>query len=405
MTVSTFIQPDRSSQSGTQYPANIDAAIAVLSKIGLSFAPHEQSTPDMTVKLDAGRIYDPSAQTVLEIAAQSTGTITAPTANPRIDRIVVDHSTGAVSVATGIEAASPVAPPLPAGTFPVAQLTLAVTTTTIINALITDERGAFNKPALATGVNDLRIEYDGVAWNAFNLVVAQGAGQIEIDGEVLKLATSLNYPLSGLIPNTAYYVWAFSDNGSIALEISDVASSSYTNYTSHPYAAYQTGDPSRRLVGAILSRTATDVHYSGYGIFSYENRKLIHRGNLITPKIQTETSWTKLDPSDTMYCFRWGGNPIGHDTHTYSMIGRWATSGSSVTGWVRLNRDDSGGAGGTNPGTRYSADTTHGVFYHLESGLGGIENDLSYYNTEFYVQGGGSVYFLDWQRVIFHMWV
>ena len=143
MTVPTFVQPDRSSDSGAQYPANIDAAIAVLARVGQAFAPHEQSTPDMTVRLDAGHIYNPVAQTITEVAAQSTGAITAPSVDPRIDRIVVDQSTGVVSVVGGTEAASPVAPAIPAGKFPVAQVSLLTSTTEITNSIITDERNSF----------------------------------------------------------------------------------------------------------------------------------------------------------------------------------------------------------------------------------------------------------------------
>ncbi len=145
MTVPTFVQPDRSSDSGAQYPANIDAAIAVLARPGQAFAPHEQSTPDMTVRLDAGHIYDPVTQAITEVAAQSSAAITAPSADPRIDRIVVDQTTGAVSVVAGTEAASPVAPALPAGKFPVAQVSLLTSTTTITNSIITDERNSFIK--------------------------------------------------------------------------------------------------------------------------------------------------------------------------------------------------------------------------------------------------------------------
>lgn len=138
MTVATFAQPDRTTQSGSAYPANIDASIAVLARLGQAFAPHAQGTPDMTVRVDAGFIFDGAALT--EIAAQSTGTITAPVTNPRIDRVVVNMLTGAVSVVTGTEAASPVAPAIPAGFLPLCRIALATSTTSIGNSLLTDER-------------------------------------------------------------------------------------------------------------------------------------------------------------------------------------------------------------------------------------------------------------------------
>jgi hypothetical protein len=138
MTVATFTQPDRTTQSGSAYPANIDSAIAVLAEIAAAFAPHAQGTPNMTVRVDAGKLH--YATGVLAIAAQSTGTITAPVTNPRIDRVVIDATTGAVSVITGAEAGSPVAPALTENKLPICKVALATSTTVIANSLITDER-------------------------------------------------------------------------------------------------------------------------------------------------------------------------------------------------------------------------------------------------------------------------
>jgi hypothetical protein len=78
--------------------------------------------------------------TLTEKAAQTTATITAPTTDPRIDRVVIDDTTGTVSVITGTEAASPTPPALTAGKLPIAQVALVVSQTTIVNADITDER-------------------------------------------------------------------------------------------------------------------------------------------------------------------------------------------------------------------------------------------------------------------------
>ena len=72
--------------------------------------------------------------------AQTTATITAPSVDPRIDRVVIDDTTGVVSVITGAEAASPVPPALTAGKLPVAQVALVVSQTAIVNADLTDER-------------------------------------------------------------------------------------------------------------------------------------------------------------------------------------------------------------------------------------------------------------------------
>jgi len=118
--------------------AKIDGNFAVLSRLGDPFAPHSQSAPDMTVRLDAGHVFD--GVTLTEVAAQNTGTITAPASDTRIDRVVINRLTGVVSVVTGTASASPVAPAIPANAVPVAQVLLASTSTVIENGMITDER-------------------------------------------------------------------------------------------------------------------------------------------------------------------------------------------------------------------------------------------------------------------------
>ncbi len=130
--------PDFTSQTASVYKANIDAGFAVADRLGWAFAPHEQATPDMTLRLEAGAIFD--GATLTEVAAQDTAVITAPSVNPRIDRVVIDRGTGAVSVVTGTEAASPTPPAVPAGKVPVAQVALVVSQSEIVNADITDER-------------------------------------------------------------------------------------------------------------------------------------------------------------------------------------------------------------------------------------------------------------------------
>lgn len=72
--------------------------------------------------------------------SQVTSAFTAPTTNPRIDRIVIDQRTGLLSVVAGTAAATPAAPTIPAGQVPVAQVRLAPGVTGITAAMITDER-------------------------------------------------------------------------------------------------------------------------------------------------------------------------------------------------------------------------------------------------------------------------
>ena len=89
MNVSTFQQPDFSAQDESTLKGNYDAAAHVMARIAAAFAPHEQATPDMTVALDAGVI--PKAGAVAtEVAAQNTGTLAAPSVNPRNDIVYID---------------------------------------------------------------------------------------------------------------------------------------------------------------------------------------------------------------------------------------------------------------------------------------------------------------------------
>ncbi|GAB6125037.1 glycine-rich domain-containing protein [Humidesulfovibrio idahonensis] len=123
---------------GTGFAVNIGHAISAGARIDFAFAPYAQATPNMTVALAAGQFFDGTNLT--EVAAQSSGTITAPAANPRIDRVVIDKVTGAASVVAGTEASSPVAPAIPSGKLPVARVALTVGMTSITGAAITDER-------------------------------------------------------------------------------------------------------------------------------------------------------------------------------------------------------------------------------------------------------------------------
>lgn len=138
MTVATWQQPNNTTQTGTQYLANIDGGFSVHQALAGQFAPHAAATPNMTVVADAGNIMD--AGSMVANAQQATTTITAPVGNPRIDRVVADQRTGIISVVTGTPAGSPAVPAIPSGKFPIAQVLLQTTSTAITNSMITDER-------------------------------------------------------------------------------------------------------------------------------------------------------------------------------------------------------------------------------------------------------------------------
>jgi hypothetical protein len=138
MTVATFSQNDFTADDPATYKAKLDGNVSVLAGIAAQFAAHEVTTPNMTVKVDAGALLVNGA--LVTQAQQTTGTITAPVTHPRIDRIVIDATTGAISVVTGTPGASPSAPAIPAGKLPCAQVLLQTSSTVITNSMITDER-------------------------------------------------------------------------------------------------------------------------------------------------------------------------------------------------------------------------------------------------------------------------
>ncbi|GAB4366893.1 MAG: hypothetical protein Kow00114_25170 [Kiloniellaceae bacterium] len=181
MAVGDPVQPDFETQNATVYKGNIDNAIAAQSRLGWAFAPHGSSPAAMTVRLAAGAIFIGGALT--EVAAQTTGVITAPTVNPRIDRVVIDAATGAAEVVTGSEAPDPDPPAVPAGKLPVARVALSVGMTQITNLNLTDERvaGSGILPALADARDVLMINPagDGVVWAP---AVASGTAQATTSG-------------------------------------------------------------------------------------------------------------------------------------------------------------------------------------------------------------------------------
>ena len=72
--------------------------------------PHEQATPDLTLKVESGISFIGITKVVF--AGGNSPSFTAPTTNPRIDLLVID-SAGTLSRVVGTEAASPSIPTYP----------------------------------------------------------------------------------------------------------------------------------------------------------------------------------------------------------------------------------------------------------------------------------------------------
>ena len=138
MTVATYQQTDFTTQDATTYKSALDGNSSVLARLAAAFAPGQQATPNMTVAVGAGALL--AWGNIVPIAAQSTGVIAAPVTNPRIDRVMIDAGSGVVATVTGTESATPMAPAIPSGFLPIAQVLLTPGVTGITNTMITDER-------------------------------------------------------------------------------------------------------------------------------------------------------------------------------------------------------------------------------------------------------------------------
>lgn len=136
--VGKWILTDCTSMLGSAWKAQIDANFAVSQRVVGPFAPRPANVMNMTVVIDAGFIFKDGA--VAEVAAQTTAAFVAPVTNSRIDRIVADRATGAISVVAGTAAPVPVPPAIPTGKNPIAQVLIGSATTVLTNASIFDER-------------------------------------------------------------------------------------------------------------------------------------------------------------------------------------------------------------------------------------------------------------------------
>ncbi len=89
----------------SQYNNLVDDA-----KGGSFLLPHQQSSPDLTLKIEAGVCYVGATRVIY--AGGNSPSFTAPTTNPRIDLLVIDNA-GTLTRVAGTEAGSPVAPAYP----------------------------------------------------------------------------------------------------------------------------------------------------------------------------------------------------------------------------------------------------------------------------------------------------
>lgn len=161
--IAKFKQPDYNDagQSGTGYPLAIDAASAVLAELAAQFAVSAQDTPNLTVAMRAGRIYQGN-RVIVERAAQNSAALIAPIVNPRHDIIYIGDS-GVLGVATGVESATPVDPALIATVIPIARIRWTVGATQITNSMFDDLR-----PSPASIDQVMQYIYSNIIWSIGN---------------------------------------------------------------------------------------------------------------------------------------------------------------------------------------------------------------------------------------------
>lgn len=204
--------PDNTSDDSATYKSKIDAGFKVSDRVAWAFACYAKDTPDMQVLVGPGSIH--YGLTVVEITEQTSSTITAPSGNPRIDRVVVDHHTGVMAIVTGSESASPVPPALTAGQVPVAQILLddSPATTQITNSLITDERALYRL--------GLEVQTDEIKAGAVDkaAIGTDAVGTDELDNSTGSASGSLGAATGLDIATNAWaYIYFFGGNTAITM--------------------------------------------------------------------------------------------------------------------------------------------------------------------------------------------
>ncbi|MFA5674564.1 MAG: hypothetical protein WC912_08965 [Thermovirgaceae bacterium] len=153
-------------------------------------APRAQDTPDMTIYVPAFQAYINGA--LVSFAGGSTGTMTAPSANPRIDRVYLTDA-GALAITTGAEAGSPTAPALVAGTVPICLVYHRVGSVHIddaddsTNSYIYRDDRPFYQGVGASGSVSAEVPYDD-ADGEVTLLTMPGNGFIRFVGKVVTTA-------------------------------------------------------------------------------------------------------------------------------------------------------------------------------------------------------------------------
>lgn len=149
----------------------------------------------MSILVDAGSLFANGA--IVSNNQQNSATITAPVSNPRIDRVVINGTTGVISIVTGTPAGSPVAPAITAGSFPCAQILVQTSSTSITNSMITDER-TFVPPVVSSAVSGVPIRQTVINGAAAPLAIGTGlAVNLAATATPIEIAFASGFGASG----------------------------------------------------------------------------------------------------------------------------------------------------------------------------------------------------------------
>lgn len=263
---------------------------------------HQQSAANLTVQIQPGKFsYN---NTLVEVDSATISGFTAPAANSRKDRIVVNLTSGSVATLTGLSAASPSAPAYSAGEFPVATVTLASTTTKITASLITDERPQFLALSPGTVLSaTVSSASTNTAIPTFNFIancsgtVASGFGtrvrfSAENAGGVVEEAAVLeatyNDPTNG------------AEDGELAVIVQDGGSETTVGTFKKTGLQFENGSSALNFYEAgTFTPTSYGSTTAGVGTYSYQTGRYTRIGNRVMFDIHI--AWTAHTGAGTLF--------------------------------------------------------------------------------------------------------
>lgn len=193
---------------------NVDDIETSLHNLGINgqYLVSAQIPPDMTVRVSAATRY--TGNTFSIDPPKTSSGITAPAAEPRIDRVVLNPITGDVDIVTGTEDPTPVPPAVPPSEVPLAQINLLPSTTEITDDLIENEQPAIFNPARMGNLNIDGSTISALLTNGSININPDGTGRVNLGGtnfryiSQTKNVTTSDQVIPGTTNRGAYLVLA-----------------------------------------------------------------------------------------------------------------------------------------------------------------------------------------------------